>query len=66
VFVSDPNSVPASPSNCQVIVPLSPALKLFLDQQAELEGKTPAQILIAALLRTYNPHSAENSPPDGE
>jgi hypothetical protein len=43
-----------------VIVPLSPSLKAFLEKQANAEGITPAQLLIAAFLRTYNPRSAED------
>jgi hypothetical protein len=45
-----------------VIVPLSKPLMRFLEKQAELEGKTPAQILIAAMLRTYNPRAIEDPP----
>jgi hypothetical protein len=52
------DSVPAD----AVIVPLSESLKRFLEKQAELEGKTPAQILIAAMLRTYNPRATEDPP----
>ena len=43
----------------ELIVPLSLSLKNFLDEQSKLEGRTPADIVIAALLRTYNPHSVE-------
>jgi hypothetical protein len=46
-------------SQHQIVVPVSASLKAFIEQQARAEGKTAAQILLAAFQRTYNPRSAD-------
>jgi hypothetical protein len=53
------NLTPADAGH-QIMVPLTPSLKEILEAQAKAEGKTPAQILIAAFLRTYNPRSTDD------
>ncbi len=63
-MADDKTNLPAGDSANVIVVPLSASLKSFVEQQAKSEGVTPAQLLVAAFLRTYNPRSMENPPAD--